>query len=144
MIRVNRTMRRDEGQSLVEFALVVPVLLLLVLGIFQFAPVWNENLSLNAAARAAARTAETCRFATSSSAAATAITSSYTAITNPAGMGSSAVLVNGVTPSSWASAGGCVSGTEVTVTGTYPASVTILGVTFVNTTLTSTSVSTVE
>jgi Flp pilus assembly protein TadG len=43
-----RTRRRalgsDEGQSLVEFALVLPVLLLLIVGLFDIArAVWQEN-----------------------------------------------------------------------------------------------------
>lgn len=36
--------RRDEGQALVEFALVIPVLLMLILGLFDVArAVWQEN-----------------------------------------------------------------------------------------------------
>lgn len=36
--------RRDEGQALVEFALVLPVLLMLILGLFDVArAVWQEN-----------------------------------------------------------------------------------------------------
>ena len=39
-----RRARRDEGQALVEFALVLPVLLMLILGLFDVArAVWQEN-----------------------------------------------------------------------------------------------------
>ena len=39
-----RRVRRDEGQALVEFALVLPVLLMLILGLFDVArAVWQEN-----------------------------------------------------------------------------------------------------
>lgn len=39
-----RRARRDEGQALVEFALVLPVLLMLILGLFDVAQaVWQEN-----------------------------------------------------------------------------------------------------
>ncbi len=53
--RARRSLGRDEGQSLVEFALVLPVLLLLVLGLFDVArAVWQEN-TLAFAAREATR-----------------------------------------------------------------------------------------
>lgn len=45
------------GQSLVEFALVVPVLLGLVIGIFEFGRAWNVRQVLTNAAREGAREA---------------------------------------------------------------------------------------
>jgi Flp pilus assembly protein TadG len=52
----------EAGQSLVEFALVLPVLLLILLGIIQFGAVFNSLITLNAAAREGARlmAAESC------------------------------------------------------------------------------------
>jgi TadE-like protein len=47
--------RREDGQSLVEFALVAPVLLLLVTGIMEFGLMFNQYLSLTDAARTGAR-----------------------------------------------------------------------------------------
>lgn len=50
--------RRDDpraGQALVEFALVVPLLLLLLLGIVEFARAWNVHQVLTDAAREGAR-----------------------------------------------------------------------------------------
>lgn len=39
-----RRVRREDGQALVEFALVLPVLLMLILGLFDVArAVWQEN-----------------------------------------------------------------------------------------------------
>lgn len=39
-----RRSRQDEGQALVEFALILPVLLMLILGLFDVArAVWQEN-----------------------------------------------------------------------------------------------------
>ncbi|MBT8395702.1 MAG: pilus assembly protein [Gemmatimonadetes bacterium] len=49
--------RGDSGQALVEFALVVPILLLLLLGIVEFARAWNIYEVLTDAAREGARTA---------------------------------------------------------------------------------------
>jgi Flp pilus assembly protein TadG len=45
------------GQALVEFALILPLLLLLVFGIIEFARAWNQYQVLTDAAREAARTA---------------------------------------------------------------------------------------
>jgi Flp pilus assembly protein TadG len=50
-----RRARDDRGQALVEFALVVPILLLLVLGIVDFARAWNIYEVLTDAAREGAR-----------------------------------------------------------------------------------------
>ena len=47
----------ESGQALVEFALVVPIFLLLVLGIVEFARAWNIYEVLTDAAREGARTA---------------------------------------------------------------------------------------
>ena len=48
--RVRRGGRRD-GQALVEMALVVPVLLLLIVGLTEFARAWNTKQVLTDAAR---------------------------------------------------------------------------------------------
>lgn len=45
----------EDGQALVEFALVVPVLLLLILGLAEFARAWNTKQVLTDAAREALR-----------------------------------------------------------------------------------------
>jgi len=51
-------MRRDDsGQALVEFALVVPIFLLILFGIVEFARAWNIYEVLTDAAREGARNA---------------------------------------------------------------------------------------
>jgi Flp pilus assembly protein TadG len=50
-------MKSDKGQSLVEFALIVPVLLLLLLGIMDFARIFHAYLTIDHAGREAAREA---------------------------------------------------------------------------------------
>jgi Flp pilus assembly protein TadG len=47
--------RGDDGAAAVEFALVVPLLLVLVFGIIDFGILFGQNLSLNNAARDAGR-----------------------------------------------------------------------------------------
>lgn len=48
-------LRQRSGQALVEFALVVPMLLLLLLGIFEFARAWNVYQVVTDASREATR-----------------------------------------------------------------------------------------
>jgi TadE-like protein len=47
--------RHEDGQSLIEFVLVLPVLLLLATGILEFGLMFNQYLSLTDAARTGAR-----------------------------------------------------------------------------------------
>lgn len=49
--------RREDGQALVEFALIVPVLLLLIVGLAEFARAWNTKQVLTDAARESLRSA---------------------------------------------------------------------------------------
>lgn len=49
--------REDRGQSLVEFALVLPLLLLLLFGIVEFALAWRSSQVITNAAREGARAA---------------------------------------------------------------------------------------
>ena len=51
-----RTVTSDRGAAAVEFALVLPLLLLLVLGVIEFSRVYNVQISLSNAAREGART----------------------------------------------------------------------------------------
>ena len=52
------SVRSDQGQTLVEFALILPILLLLVIGIFDFGSAFNSKNDLNFLANTAARYAE--------------------------------------------------------------------------------------
>jgi Flp pilus assembly protein TadG len=57
MSRAHRRASGRRGQSLVEFALVVPLLLLLVVGVIELGRAWNINQVVTFAARQGARTA---------------------------------------------------------------------------------------
>jgi Flp pilus assembly protein TadG len=53
--RIRSTLGNEKGQNLVEFALVVPMLLLLVIGIAEFGRAWMTQNILTGAAREAVR-----------------------------------------------------------------------------------------
>jgi Flp pilus assembly protein TadG len=53
--RRRRLWGSEDGQALVEFALVVPLLLLLIVGLIEFARAWNTQQVLTDAAREALR-----------------------------------------------------------------------------------------
>ena len=56
-VRKFAALRSERGQNLVEFALVIPVLLLLVFGIAEFGRAWMTQNIMTGAAREAARIA---------------------------------------------------------------------------------------
>jgi Flp pilus assembly protein TadG len=49
--------RADDGQALVELALILPVILLMVIGMLEFARAWNLHQVITDAAREGARRA---------------------------------------------------------------------------------------
>lgn len=57
MAYIQKYVRNNRGQALVEFALVMPVLLLLALGIMEFGVVIHENMVVAEASREGARSA---------------------------------------------------------------------------------------
>jgi hypothetical protein len=54
-VRQGRTRRAELGQALAEFALVLPVLMLLIAGIVEFGRAWNIKQAVTDAAREGAR-----------------------------------------------------------------------------------------
>jgi Flp pilus assembly protein TadG len=105
---------RERGAAAVEFALVVPILLLLVLGIAEFGRAYNTSTTLSAAAREGARALALTPTSAGPAAARTA------AQTTAAGLGLSGSQIV-VSP-----AGGCpdpatsTATTTARVTITYP------------------------
>ena len=55
--RVRRAVRGDQGASAVEFAIIAPLLFVLVLGIVNFGVLFGQQLALNHAVREGARAA---------------------------------------------------------------------------------------
>ncbi len=57
MTLLRRFRRNSRGQALVEFALVMPLLLILVISVFEFGRAWNLHQTITDAAREGARKA---------------------------------------------------------------------------------------
>ena len=111
-------LRSETGQSMVEFALLLPILLVVALGILQFGIIYNNYVTLTDATRVGARQAAVSRFAGDSGAGATAFAKSSAAGLDWTKSGASLTI----TSTDWTT-----PGSNITVTGTYPYSVNLLG-----------------
>jgi len=122
-----RSLRSDRGQTAVEFALVAPFLVMLLLAVLQLGITFNHYLTVTDAARAGARRAIVARIAGVTPA---AIEASVRAAAS--GLDQSKLKVVVADPT-WT-----VAGSDVTVTVTYPYSIDVLGVVVKSGDLTST------
>jgi Flp pilus assembly protein TadG len=111
---MSRRVREERGQTMVEFALAVPLLLLVLFAVLQFGVVYNDYVTLTDATRAGARKAAVSRLESSPSAAA------ETAVRDSAAGLDQADLDVGVS-ATWE------HGEDVTVTATYPYEIDLLG-----------------
>ena len=123
--------RNERGQAMAEFAIVLPVLCLVLLAIFQFGVLFNNYVTLTDAVRAGARTAAVSRNDADPTGATT------TAVRN-SGADLNQSSLNVTVSSSWA------AGTDVTVTATYPYSISLLGLVVTSGTLISKTTERVE
>jgi Flp pilus assembly protein TadG len=122
--------RREEGQTLVEFVLVAPVLLVILFGIVQFGIAFKNSIVVTDAVRAGARQAAVSR----GLAPLERIPRVEQAVDAAAGDLKLTVVVD----STW------VPGDKVTVTATYPYEINILGIVVTSGDLHSTTVERVE
>jgi Flp pilus assembly protein TadG len=113
--------RNERGQTMVEFALVLPILLVLLLGIFQFGVAFNNYVTLTDAVRAGARKAAVSRNASNPSADCRA-----QVLAAKGGLDAAQLSMNLSCTSSWA------AGSDVTVTADYPYSISLLNWTVVS------------
>jgi Flp pilus assembly protein TadG len=97
-----------------EFAIVLPILVLLVFGVIQFGIAFNNYIALTDAARAGARKAAVSRLSGNGSSAGENATRAAAADLNQSNL---EVTVS----SSW------TQGSDVSVTATYPYSISLLG-----------------
>ena len=125
------TLRNDNGQAITEFALVLPILMAILLGIIQFGIIFNNYITLTDATRAGARKAAVSRFLNDNGA------SAKTAVENSAQGLDQSVL--DPTISVTASPDWSMAGNQVTVTASYPYTINILGWTIKAGNLTSTT-----
>jgi Flp pilus assembly protein TadG len=114
-MNLKRTINNERGQTMTEFAFVLPILLVLLFGIIQFGIVFNNYVALTDAARAASRKGAVSR--SSSDPKGDCEATGYAAGTNLKNPGTDFVLT---CDSSWA------IGSDVTVTATYPYDIKLL------------------
>jgi Flp pilus assembly protein TadG len=124
--------RNQQGQTMTEFALVLPVLALILFAVIQFGIVFNNYITLTDATRAGARKAAVSRQDPNrNSAVISAVRSSASDLT-------STKLSVSPPSSTWQ------SGDDVTVTASYPYSISLLGLVVKSGSLTSTTTERVE
>ena len=124
-------MRSERGQSLVEFALALPILVLLLFAVIQFGIAFNNYVTLTDATRAGARKAAVGRqLSNPQSTTITAVRNSATDLKQ----GDLNVTVS----STWQ------PGADVNVTATYPYTINLLGIPVKTGRLSSTTTERVE
>jgi Flp pilus assembly protein TadG len=119
----------ERGQTAVEFALVAPLLIVLLLGIIQVGIAFHSYIEVTDAARAAAREAIVARVAGVTP---TDIRNSALSAASDLSSSSLGVTVNPTNPAAG------TSGSTVSVTVTYPYSINLLGWVVSSGTITST------
>jgi Flp pilus assembly protein TadG len=125
-MRLRTRFRKEDGQAIVEFALVLPLLMGLLLGIVQFGIIFNNYETITDAARVGGRQAVVARFAGDNGA--SAISAAKAAASNLDLTAPGAVTVHSCPPATpncttddWSTPGNIV-----TVAVTYPYSIKIL------------------
>ena len=115
-MNLKRTIKNERGQTMTEFAFVLPILLVVLFGIVQFGIIFNNYVTLTDAARAASRKGAVSRNASDPKG--DCETTGYAAGSNLRNPGTDFVLT---CSSSWA------IGSDVTVTARYPYDINLLG-----------------
>jgi Flp pilus assembly protein TadG len=114
-MNLKRTIKNERGQTMTEFAFVLPILLVVLFGIVQFGIIFNNYVALTDAARAASRQGAVSR--NSSDPKGDCEATGYDAGSNLKNPGTDFVLT---CDSTWA------PGSDVTVTATYPYDIKLL------------------
>jgi Flp pilus assembly protein TadG len=115
-MQLKKTIESERGQTMTEFAFVLPILCVLLFGIIQFGIIFNNYVALTDAARAASRKGAVSR--NSSDPQGDCQATGYAAGTNLKNPGTDFVLT---CSSSW------TIGSDVTVTASYPYDINLLG-----------------
>ena len=125
----------EAGQAVVEFAIILPVLLMVLFAILQFGVVFNNYIQVTAAAREGARKASVSR-SLGTAAAETAATAAAKAAAP--GLKQSSITVTYPNSPTFA------QGSDVAVKVTYPYAISIIGVVVSSGNLSSTTTMRVE
>jgi Flp pilus assembly protein TadG len=113
-MKTKTDMRNERGQTMTEFALVVPVLLLVLFAIIQFGMIFKDYVTLTDAARAGARTGAVSRLSVNPSAVCVNQVNGAATTLNLANL-----TVTCTSP--W------TPGSDVTVSASYPYNISLLG-----------------
>ena len=112
---MKRSLRDEQGQAMTEFAVVLPIVALVLFAIVQFGIAFNNYLTLTDAVRAGARKAAVSR-----------------QTTDPVGTAKTAVVSSGaditIDPNKVSVTSDWQPGDPVTVQATYPYSINLLGI----------------
>jgi Flp pilus assembly protein TadG len=127
--------KREQGQTMAEFTLVLPVLAILLFGVIQFGIVFNNYLAVTDAVRAGARQAAVARYLPPADRAGKVRARVYASAD---GLDASKLKVTVSASSNWD------PGSDVTVTASYPYSINLLGKVVKNGNLTSKTTERVE
>jgi Flp pilus assembly protein TadG len=132
---------RERGQALVEFALVLPLFLLLLLGIVQFGSVFRDYIALTDATRVGARQAAVARSLLPE---ADRIPDVEARVRKAAVNLDQSQITIEVDPRTIAGTPGWETGGDVTVRTTYPFKVNLFGMVFFDGTLKSRTTERIE
>jgi Flp pilus assembly protein TadG len=127
-----RKLGAEEGQTMVEFALVVPILLVVLFGVIQFGVVYKDYVTITDASRVGARKAAVSRHEASPEGVAEAAVRGSASGLDQTQLGVS------VSATAWE------HGEDVTVTATYPYEIDLLGLVVASGQLESTTTERVE
>jgi Flp pilus assembly protein TadG len=125
------TRKREQGQTLTEFAMVLPLLALLLFGVIQFGIVFHQYVTLTDSVRAGGRQGAVSRDLANPQAVVIDRVQRSAADLDPGKLGISV-------SSSW------TQGDDVTVTATYPYDISLLGVVVKSGTLSASTTERVE
>jgi Flp pilus assembly protein TadG len=137
---MSRNITRDErGQAVTEFAVILPVLLMVLFAIFQFGVVFNNYIQVTSAAREGARKGAVSRGAGNCA-------QVQTLAQNAAKQAAAGLSTSGmnVTVADTCTSNAIAQGSDMTVTVTYPWSVKVLGYVVASGNLTSATTMRVE
>ncbi len=115
-MHLKNTIKNERGQTMTEFAFVLPILLVLLFGIIQFGIIFNNYVTLTDAARAASRKGAVSRSASNPKG--DCESTGYAAGSNLKNPGTDFVLTCN---SPW------TIGSDVTVSASYPYDINLLG-----------------